>query len=324
LPERRSIQEMLRFPRTLEFTKEGARFVILLFVIGFAAINTGNNLLYLIVAMMLSLIVISGLMSESTLRSITVKRTLPRNAYKNSPVTITYSVTNDKKRLNSYSFTVEEVLPAGKAFAPAYVLKLPARNTFDVFSRCEFSKRGVFTLRAVKLKTRFPFGFFLKGRRMDMQGEIIVYPSIIPLERTGLFSGEHAPGDSAAEKGEGTELYGIRDYAAFEDSRRIHWKASAKAGRLLQKEFERERQKKAVVILENYDDDDENFEKAVDTAASLAVRFLKLGFKVGLKTLTQELPCSSGQAHLERLLYRLAVIGPEKTKGRASARIRGL
>ena len=68
---------MLRFPRTLEFTKEGARFVILLLVIGFAAINTGNNLLYLIVAMMLSLIVVSGLMSESTLRDITVKRTSP-------------------------------------------------------------------------------------------------------------------------------------------------------------------------------------------------------------------------------------------------------
>ena len=65
-------------------------------------------------------------------------------------------------------------------------------------------------------------------------------------------------------------------------------------GRLLQKEFEKGTAKKAVVILENYDDDDEFFEKAVDTAASLAVRFLKLGFEVGLKTLTQELPCSSG------------------------------
>src|SRR3970282_3009967 len=84
-------------PRTLSFTKAGKRYIAILFVIGIAAINTGNNLLYLIVAMMLSLIVISGLMSESTLRSITVKRTLPRNAYKNSPVTITYSVTNDKK-----------------------------------------------------------------------------------------------------------------------------------------------------------------------------------------------------------------------------------
>ncbi|MEK7313310.1 MAG: DUF58 domain-containing protein, partial [Deltaproteobacteria bacterium] len=125
-------------------------------------------------------------------------------------------------------------------------------------------------------------------------------------------------------KGEGTQLYGIRDYAAFDDSRRIHWKASAKAARLLQKEFERERQKKAVVILENYDDDGENFEKAVDMAASLAVRFLKLGYSVGLKTLSKELPCSSGQAHLERILYGLAVIGPEKTKGRASARVRGL
>ncbi|MFZ3072796.1 MAG: DUF58 domain-containing protein [Thermodesulfobacteriota bacterium] len=322
--ERRSIQEMLRFPRTLEFTKEGARFIVLLFVIGFAAINTGNNLLYLVVAMMLSLIVISGLMSESTLRDISVKRTAPRRAYKNSPVALMYSVTNNKKRLNSYSFTIEEVLPEGASFAPAYALKLPARKTSEVFSRCAFSKRGVFTLRAVKVKTRFPFGFFLKGRRMDMEEKIIVYPSITPLKITDVFPGDDSRGGSAPEKGEGTQLYGIRDYEPFEDSRRIHWKASAKAGRLLQKEFERERQKKAVIVLENYGDGDEFFEKAVDDAASMAVHFLKLGFEVGLKTLSSGIPCSSGQAHLERLLYALAVIGPEKTKGRASARIRSL
>ncbi|TLY20952.1 MAG: hypothetical protein E6K66_09515, partial [Nitrospirae bacterium] len=50
--------------RSIRLTSEGTRFLLFTFGIGLAAINTGNNLFYLLLAMMLSLIVISGLLSE--------------------------------------------------------------------------------------------------------------------------------------------------------------------------------------------------------------------------------------------------------------------
>lgn len=51
------------WPRSLSATVAGKWFIAVLFAIGIAAINTGNNLLYLVVATLLSLIVVSGLMS---------------------------------------------------------------------------------------------------------------------------------------------------------------------------------------------------------------------------------------------------------------------
>ncbi|MBW2401796.1 MAG: DUF58 domain-containing protein, partial [Deltaproteobacteria bacterium] len=47
---------------------------MLTFGVGFAALNTGNNLLYLVLSLMLAFLVLSGVMSESALRGIRVRR----------------------------------------------------------------------------------------------------------------------------------------------------------------------------------------------------------------------------------------------------------
>src|SRR3989338_2813626 len=96
------------FPRTLSFTKEGKRFIAILFVIGIAAINSGNNLLYLIVAMMLSVIIISGILSESTLREVELSRLLPKHIFARTPVIVTWNVLNKKKIFPSFSISIDE------------------------------------------------------------------------------------------------------------------------------------------------------------------------------------------------------------------------
>ena len=70
----------LRPPRRLKFTREGKFFVGITLGVGFAAINTANNLLYLLLGMLLALIVVSGIMSELSLRDLTVVRRLPLRA----------------------------------------------------------------------------------------------------------------------------------------------------------------------------------------------------------------------------------------------------
>ena len=51
-------------------TKEGLIFILLSFVVGFSAINTNNNLLYLIFGVMLSLVLVSGIISMINLSRI--------------------------------------------------------------------------------------------------------------------------------------------------------------------------------------------------------------------------------------------------------------
>ncbi len=63
--------------RFIRFTPEGKKFIFITIGIGFAAVNTGNNLLYLVLAMLLSLIIASGFLSEWGVRGLTVERAFP-------------------------------------------------------------------------------------------------------------------------------------------------------------------------------------------------------------------------------------------------------
>ena len=63
-------------PRKLKFTREGKYYLGITLGVGFAAINTGNNLLYLLLGMLLSLMLVSGVMSDLSLRRLTVTRRL--------------------------------------------------------------------------------------------------------------------------------------------------------------------------------------------------------------------------------------------------------
>src|SRR2546426_12793719 len=67
--------------RSLRLTPERVRFLLLTLAVGVAALNTGNNLLYLLLAMMLSLIVMSGILSEQCLRHLVIRRRIPEHVF---------------------------------------------------------------------------------------------------------------------------------------------------------------------------------------------------------------------------------------------------
>src|SRR6202453_5417633 len=91
----------LRPPRRLKFTREGKFFVGITLGVGFAAINTANNLLYLLLGMLLALIVVSGIMSELSLRDLTVVRRLPLRAQVGRAHLVEIEVFNHKSRVPS-------------------------------------------------------------------------------------------------------------------------------------------------------------------------------------------------------------------------------
>ena len=78
-----AVRRRLRPPRRLSFTREGRLLVLVAIGVGFAAINTGNNLLYLLLGWLLSFILASGFLSEATMRGLRVRRRdvdLPKSA----------------------------------------------------------------------------------------------------------------------------------------------------------------------------------------------------------------------------------------------------
>lgn len=315
--ERQARKRLFKFPRSLSVTREGKWFIGILLFIGVAAINTGNNLLYLVVATLLSLIVISGIMSESTIRAVAVERTLPRRVFKNTPVSTRLKARNRKRLFPSFSFSVREITGPSVTAESAYFLKIDPGKEMICAVKYTFRERGLLKLTAFKVETRFPFGLFLKGREEASTQEVLVYPSTRLKARPALLSIDSASGaEKSRGRGGAAELYGLRDYTFADDARHIHWRSAARTGKLLVKEFEKEKERKAVIVFENHHARTPRvFEDAVDEAASYAEHLVREGYAVGLKTLTNEIAPRAGRDQLERILYSLALIAPAQSKG---------
>src|SRR3954466_5617361 len=90
------LRRRLRPPRRLRFTREGRIIVLLSVAVGFAAINTGNNLLYLLLGWLLWFIITSGTLPESALKKRPVDRRPPPRVYATEPFLMEVVIENTK------------------------------------------------------------------------------------------------------------------------------------------------------------------------------------------------------------------------------------
>jgi uncharacterized protein (DUF58 family) len=320
-PSRSSEQDRkkYRFPRSLKVTKLGVWYITALLLIGVAAINTGNNLLYMVVGMLLSLIVISGLMSESTLRGVRVKREFPGDIFADSPIVARLHIENTKRILPSYSFTVKEAASPELLSEAVYIIKLSSGVKLKRHPAYTFNRRGIHKLTELKIETTFPFALFKKGKAEENTEEVFIYPRIKPIEESISPSNRGLEcRKKARKKGDGSTLYGLREYKEGEDARNIDWKASARAAEFLAKEFEAEADERVLIDFDNSECGSEKiFEDSVSEAASLAVHYTRRGFHVGLKTRDDSIECARSGAHLKKILKLLALIEPSGPSSKA-------
>lgn len=103
--EARRVREALDF----EVTKTGAAYALVVLVIGIAALNTGNNLLYVIVAAMLAAIAVSGIASALCLRGLELDLKVPDHIFAAVEVPATICVRNPRRWLASLSISAVPV-----------------------------------------------------------------------------------------------------------------------------------------------------------------------------------------------------------------------
>ncbi len=321
LPRIRQALRRLYHYRSLRLTSEGALFVLLTLAVGVAAINTGKNLLYLLLAMMLSLIVMSGILSEQCLRHLAIRRWLPEHVFANRPMTGSLSIANRKRRFPTFSLRVMDVINGVAIERGIYVLHLPPRGSVLESYPLLFSRRGRHRIEEVKLLTRFPFGLFIKAATVPLESEIVVYPEPRPLpslllhELAALGFDQQMP-----RRGQGVALYNLRDYRSGDESRTIHWKVSARQSRLIVRETEAEDSRRVMLALPTIRpagtsgpagrSPDEALEAAVTLAASLAAYFHQRGFVPAALIGDQFVPYGAGLAQLYRILRALALCQP--------------
>ena len=299
------LRELLRPPRRLRFTRAGTLFTGGVIALGFATLNTGNNLLYLLLGALLGLIVVSGWLSERAIRELHIVRRVTHGVA-GQPVSFTYEVHNGKRRLPTLTLELREADAPVVAFVPAV---LAGRSTL---ARTEvvFPRRGVHRLHRFTLSTTFPFGLFVKERDVVYPGTIVIWPrSDLPVRearRGGQRARRGAAERAAALAGGRGEYRSLRPYQAGDDPRDVHWRSTARFTEPVVREYERDQSEAWWLAVDLKSDESEAAEHAIEIAASLAARALNRGERVGLVTNDTIIDPGAGGAQLERLLDALA------------------
>jgi uncharacterized protein (DUF58 family) len=276
--------------RYFRTTREGKAFIFVTGGVGLAAINTGNNLLFLIFGFMLSLIVLSGIMSEIALRDLRLQRRLPTRAFARATCLVEIELENKKQRSSSYSLEVEDVSPHAPSERRCYFLKVAQKSVQIAGYRRIPARRGVLELSGFRVATRYPFGIIEKWRLLDVPDQLLIYPE---LRSEDLIEAEQnvSGADTVSGRiGHGTELAGLRSYQAGDELRAVHWKRSASLGRLVVMERHRDTTAHLVVLLDNgvpagvhgleREAWDRGFERAISRAAALSVTALRRDLSV--------------------------------------------
>jgi len=124
---RRVVAARVREAMDYEVTRAGMIYILIAVVIGIAAINTGNNLLYVIVAALLSAIIVSGIASAAVLRSLALDVHLPEHVFAGRPMMARLLVRNCSAWMPSFSVRVVpgKRKPAQRWRWEAYTLGVP-------------------------------------------------------------------------------------------------------------------------------------------------------------------------------------------------------
>jgi uncharacterized protein (DUF58 family) len=330
------------FPFSFGITREGALYLLCTFLLSWAAIHTGNNLLFIILAALLSTIAVSGVVSRNSLKQVSLSLQMPENVFVGERVAIKVTMKNRKRIFPSFSIRVEDpdlsrrhsprspvrrliLRLRGETRAAAvedramfrqaayFPILRPAETRSELMVQ-SFPHRGLYLLQGFWISTRFPFGFFRRGERIGAKGEVLVYPLVQEISSffhllpflAGQLEGSHV--------GQGENLFSIRKYQESESARIIDWKATAKTGELMAREYARDEESKFCLILDTRMDAqtsagcEDVFEKAVSLAASIAAHFLEEGTGMEFLTPREYVPRGLGTDHLYRILRSLAVV----------------
>lgn len=259
---RNATAEIAQMDLPMDLTAGGIVYAGLVLVVAFAAWNTGNNILFLLLSLLLAAVIVGAVAGGLSIRGLDVKLRLPEFIFAGEETSINVSVINRKRIFPTYSVLVElrgrekregvlseflrELLPSKLASrfgrSPVvkhtvdYVVTIPRRSESTHRAKYIFPRRGEFLIKDFELSTSFPFGILRHRRRLSArESEIIIYPR---LDQGSVGeSPTRVGGDSGLSDRESSDdFHLIREYNISDDVRSIEWKATARTGKLMIRE----------------------------------------------------------------------------------------
>jgi uncharacterized protein (DUF58 family) len=293
----------------------GRTYLVVTFGVGLGALNTGNNLLYLVLGLLLSVIILSGVLSERCLKDLSVRRIGTEGAFAGEPFAFRWGLT--RRQGHAFALTLSEVdSPLTGEGSVGY---LPAGAEHVVRADLTAPRRGPLRLSGVRVTTTWPLGLFAKTRVFALEGTLLVYPRrgfacADPLDAAVGHVGE----TNNPRRLDGTgDLAGLRELGEHEDARRVHWMKSASVGKLLKVEREREERRTFILDVKSGLEGDV-LERRCEEVAAQAHRLLEAGHEVGLELPGTRLRPGAGSGQERGILRALAWLGFEAQREEAA------
>jgi uncharacterized protein (DUF58 family) len=298
-----------QFNGVVRLTRIGTGFLLGIVFVGFAAINTGNNSLYIGLAFMLAGLLISGIASKGGLKHLRVAFDGLEEAWVGRPSAGRLRIENRSRIWNIR----DVILTAPELATPVFVPLLKRREVLTVDAAFLFERRGLAQLHSVDLYTRYPFAFFLKKRRVRLGGEVIVFPRLLGDEGAGeRFRPVVGENYASNRPGAGSEIHSFRDYAPGDSLRQVYWKKSAAIGRWIVKQTEIDAARAVHVVVDPFKParaTEDDFEEMVSAAATFIHNALRRELEVVFALPRIDLRAQGGENALA-IFRALALLEP--------------
>lgn len=265
-------------------------------MIGFAAVNTGNNLLFIILSFLLSIMTLSGITSIYNLKNIDFFLLPTDDIFAMTPAVLKFEV---KSKYPFPSLLIKLRIKNSEA------ILIYVKNKVLIDLKIIFANRGKIKIDEIEISSYFPFYFFNRILKVPVNYEFVVFPKPIKCDFSTVLSDGKTKNETNYTKGKAFEgeITGVRGYNPDDPMKYIHWKASAKTTELMTKEFSPYRGSPVIIKLSNFSG---TLEQKIGMATYSIIQLSKQGIPVGLELEDRFYKPDLGQAHIRKLLYALA------------------
>ncbi|PLX94411.1 MAG: hypothetical protein C0620_06025 [Desulfuromonas sp.] len=275
-------------------------------LLGFGAVNTGNNLLYLMVSALLGFMSISGILGHWNLKKLQVTLEPPDEIYDGLETLMRVRLFNGRRLLPAFLLDIsfEDQTNSGHLS----VVKKGEQPSVGV--PVMFSGRGAHGQHTIIIRSAFPINFFVRRRIIDLEQTILVFPRPVACRHMHTSNGiENEGAVDSQGKGNDGDITRIGNYQGTEPLKMIHWKLTARHDSLKIKELSDLQQ--PPIEINPLALPGAGLEQQLRCASFLINDLMRRNQPVGLKLNNLVLPAALGQGHKIQLLKELATYGQD-------------
>ena len=259
--------------------------------------------MYLIVAALLGLLLISGIFGKRNLARIHVELNVPDEIYAGMRFPLSVRLVNGRKHFPAFLMRVS--VDGTETLFPFVDGDGRAAKLIDITA----PQRGLHRLNDIYVSSVFPFNFFVRYKTIKQGVTVTVFPRPVKYGAGEHLAGEEAyRGDAESEKkGDGPDIISLRNYLPGDPLKYIDWKATARTGHLKTKELAASLRPPVLIEWEKIPV--RNVEARLSAVTFLILELMRSNRPVGLKIEERLYKPDLSRIHKLTMLRELAVYG---------------